>query len=72
MKTWTIQFDLNQGCDEYWESNPTPTDVLKLFSEVLGTTSLYDNFNNKTLKIIKITDNTHYEYETEIEEIIPY
>lgn len=59
MKTYTIQFDLFEGSDEFWESNPSPLEVLKLFKESVN----YLYIDN--LKVIKFIDETEYEYDDE-------
>ncbi len=61
MKTWTIQFELEEGCDEFWESNPSPEEVLDVVKAWLdyGDAAGYHDYNN--LKCIKIIDrHEHY------------
>lgn len=60
MKTYTVQFLLSEGSDEFWEANPKPEEVIKFIIQDLNQTFclsyLTDNF-----KIIKIVDDTVYE-----------
>jgi hypothetical protein len=57
MKTYTIQFTLEEGSDEFWESNPTPEKVWDVVEFEMRHTNL--DFDN--VKIIKIVDETEYD-----------
>ena len=58
MKIWTIQLDLEEGSDEFWESNPTPEQIIRVINDELNNTCLYTS----NLKVVKIIDNNEYNY----------
>ena len=64
MKKYTIQFEMEEGNDEFWNSSPTPGNVLAFIREEFN--SLYIHINN--IKIIKIIDVCIYDTEEDMKE----
>jgi len=56
MKAYTIQLELLEGSDEFWEGNPTPADILREIKQELDTSG----FTISDIKITKIVDDTEY------------
>lgn len=65
MKRYTVQFEYSDGNDEFWESNPKPGQVLGVIKDQLIAGDVYGNILEKSIKIVKLVDETHY---TEVEE----
>jgi hypothetical protein len=56
MKTYRIEFTLEEGNNEFWEGNPDPKEVLELVLEALEKSVLY----YRDVKITEIVDRTVY------------
>ena len=57
MKTYTVEIEVNEGNDEFWDDNPQPEEVLKVIKEDIEG----GNLNISSIKIVKIVDLNTYE-----------
>jgi hypothetical protein len=64
MKQWTIQFDLLEGNDEFWERNPPPDEVLSAVWTALADGHLYFN-KLRCIKVVEVDDNEYFPKEQE-------
>lgn len=58
MKVWTIQFEIEEGSDEFWESNPTPFEMKEMVQNALESDGVWPV--DGSLKIVKTVDTTEY------------
>ena len=57
MKRWIFEFRLEEGADEFWESNPSKMQVYELVQSTLENAHLYvDN-----IKITKVEEECNYD-----------
>jgi hypothetical protein len=57
-KSYTVEFDLEEGSDEFWDNNPLPQEVLEVIREELAGVHL----DIREIRITKIVDlKTYYE-----------
>jgi len=54
MKEYTFKLIISEGCDEYWESNPSPEDVCDLVNEVLYNSG----FDILDLRLVQYKEDT--------------
>lgn len=65
-RLFTVQFVLEEGSDEFWDSNPNPKQVLSVLRAELPSCGL--DMDPNTIKIVKVIDDNVY---TEIEDWEP-
>ena len=53
---YTVQFTLNSGNDEFWDSYPSPKDVLEVLVEELKLPGL----DIEDIRIVKVVDSNIY------------
>jgi hypothetical protein len=56
MKKWTIQFELLEGNDEFWDDAPTPYEILQEVKRELDLV----NLDIENLRCVKFIDETEY------------